>query len=205
MRYIILLLLVAGTAAAHLAIVSSHDRAATYAGGIDIDLPENIGSYRQVGEDIDPGDRTRELLQSSAILMRNYASTNGRIVQLSIVQAVASRASLHFPEVCLVGQGWEISEQYMAPVGVYHTGKRLVIFSGERQEAVLYWFRTGDRFTGSFFLNSWYWIWDTLRFKSPQTAMIRVSSLIRKDKEEAFQTLDDFAGYIAPLLMETRP
>jgi EpsI family protein len=205
MKSAILFLILAAATAAHLGIGYSHGKAAVTSSSIEISLPQNIGPYRQIGADLDPGDRTRELLQSSAILMRNYAGSSGRPIQLSVVQAVASRASLHFPEVCLVGQGWEISEQYMAPVGLTHTAKRLVIFNGDRQEAVLYWFRTGDRYTGSFFLNSWYWILDTVSFKDPQTALIRVSTYIRKDKQEAFQALEDFAGYLGPLLLESRP
>lgn len=205
MKQGLLLLMIAATTAAHLGIGLSHDKAAMHSSSVVINLPENIGEYRQIGGDIDPGERTRELLQSSAILMRTYAAPSGRQVQLSVVQAVASRASLHFPEVCLVGQGWEISEQYIAPVGLTHTAKRLVIFSGDRQEAVLYWFRTGDRYTGSFFLNSWCYIWDSLRMKDPQTALIRVSTVIRKDKQAAFHVLEDFAGYLGPMLLDSRP
>ena len=79
--------------------------------------PRTIGGYTQWGEDEPIDDALKEELQTSTILMRTYRSQTGRPVQLTVVYAGSTRRSMHFPEVCLVGQGWEVREQSTMPVG----------------------------------------------------------------------------------------
>ena len=201
--YAAIIALLLATAAAHVGIVAAQNRSAREAPDSHaLRIPSDLGGYRQLGEDIDQGDRVRELLQTSAILMRNYASNSGRVICLAAVHASTSRGSLHFPEVCLVGQGWEIDKQFTAPVGFLFEAKHLVLFSGPHREAVMYWFKTGQNLTGSFFLNSWYWIRDKVRFRSPETTMYRISTAIGGQGEEAaFSDLQDFAVHLAPLVL----
>lgn len=190
--------------ALHVTIVRAHERAASAAPEPSLfDIPSVIGPYKQVGPDIDPGNRVRELLQTNSILTREYVSPGGWPVELMIVHTGLTRGSLHFPEVCLVGQGWEIREQYSAPVGFLFTAKRLVIFRGDRSQAVLYWFKTGDRLTGNYFLNTLNWIVGKLTFKEPSSSMIRLSTVIgRQGEEVSFRVLEDFATQFEPILLE---
>lgn len=169
-----------------------------------ISLPARIGSYRQVGDDIDPGDTVREVLETSSILMRYYAAPNGLPVLLTVVQAGETRRSLHFPEVCLVGQGWEVEQAYAAPVGIEFRGRRLVIIRGDKKEAVLYWFKTGDEHTGSAFINALWWGREQLTFGTATSSMIKLSIPVRQgDSEaEAFAILDDFATRLVPVVDE---
>ena len=195
------------TAVAHLALQTAQARGARATPVQTVlEVPATIGGFTQMGADIDAGDRVRELLQTSTILTRNYISSRGWPVQLTIVYAGATRGSLHFPEVCLVGQGWEVRDQYSAPVGFQFAGKRLVLLKGDQKEAVLYWFKTGQYLTGSYFLNSWYWVRGKIAFRAPSSAMIRLSTTIGNHREEAvFQLLEDFAIQLVPILMEKVP
>jgi len=205
MRFTVIFVMLAATAAGHYVILHSHEQAATAQPVQDVfQLPRELGEFQQVGADAEPEQEVKDSLQTNSILMRTYGAPGGRSVQLTIVHAISSRGSLHFPEVCLVGQGWEVSEQIVTPVGFSHTAKRLVIINGDRQEAVLYWFKTGDRFTGNFFLNTWNYIWDTLNLRAPETSLIRMSTRVRRDKQEAFGLLEEFAGYLTPLLRMQR-
>ena len=201
------MLLLGFTLAFHVAITHAHDIAAL--GSADptlLNIPSTIGSYKQRGSDIDPGDRVRELLQTNAILTRIYVSQGGWPVELTIVHTGLTRGSLHFPEVCLVGQGWEVRDQFSAPVGFLFTGKRLVLVKGDSKQAVLYWFKTGDNLTGNYFLNTWYWILGKLTFKEPSSSMIRVGTVIGGQGEEvSFRVLEDFATQLAPILLEKIP
>lgn len=193
------------TAAVHWGINIKRDRAAMmderYA---NLDLPEQIGYYRKVGEDIPPSEEVEAALETSSILMRHYLAPNGLRVYLTLVYAGQKRRSLHFPEVCLVGQGWEVEQAYTAPVGIEFRGKRMVIFRGKRKEAVLYWLKTGDRFTSSAFLNNLYWAREQLVFGTPTSAMVKLSMPILpgQDAEDAFTVLDDFATRLGPILLE---
>lgn len=195
-------LVLAGVMAAHLNLERARVRAATAHAPQDVlDIPERIGTFTQEGGDDEVSEDVKEVLETSLILMRNYRSSTNRPVSISIVYAGTTRRSLHFPEVCLVGQGWEIREQYTQPVAFSFTGKHLVLVKGNHQEAVLYWFKTGDKQTGNFFLNSWHWTQNQIMFKSPTSAMVRISTpVVGKNTEEAFAALEDFATAFEPIL-----
>ena len=166
-------------------------------------IPDTIVDFRQDGADSEIDDRTQEILESSTILIRNYRSPNGRPVQLSLVHAGKTRRSLHFPEVCLVGDGWEIIKQDDVSVGILFSARRLLLMKGERYEAVMYWFKTGDNVTGNFFANALYWAKNQMTFGAPTSAMIKLSTPIASDGEAAaFAALDDFAIKFAPIMMK---
>jgi EpsI family protein len=198
------IILLAAILAFHVAISHAHERVALMRAepGL-LDIPPVIGPYKQVGPDVDAGDRVREILQTNSILTRQYVSPGGWPVELMIVHTGLTRGSLHFPEVCLVGQGWEVREQYSAPVGFLFTAKRLIIFRGDRSQAVLYWFKTGEDLTGNYFLNTLNWIAGKLTFKEPSSSMIRLSTVIGRQGDEAsFSVLEDFATQFEPILLE---
>ena len=169
---------------------------------VDLHIPAVVVDYKQDGQDYEIDARTRELLETSNILMRTYRAPNGRPVLLSIVHAGSTRRSLHFPEVCLVGDGWEIMRQEDVAVGILFTARRLVLMKGERYEAVLYWFKTGDEVTGDFFLNALHWTKNQITFDTPTSAMIKLSTPIATGGEAAaFSALEDFAVKFAPIMM----
>ncbi len=203
-RYICTAALLLLATAAHLAIVIAQDRAAQESPAASMPrIPAEIGSYYQAGADLPQDPHVNELLQTSAILMRNYTAPSGQMIRLAVVHAASTRGSLHFPEVCLVGQGWEIDKQFMGTVGFLFSAKHLVLISGGHKEAVLYWFKTGPHLTGSFFLNSWYWIKEKVLFRAPAATMIRISTPVFRDGEEAaFNVLKDFAMRLAPVLRD---
>ena len=206
-HYIVALLLMTFTATIHLVITTAQDRAAKAdTDDPNLDLPSRIAQYQQYGEDIDPGDEVRRILETSSILMRYYVTPQRLPVLVTIVYAGQKRRSLHFPEVCLVGQGWEVEKAYDAPVGMDFRAKRLVIFQGSKKEAVLYWFKTADTFTGSTFMNALYWGREQLRFGTPTSTMIKLSMPIAapgaEGEAEAFAALDDLALRMAPILLE---
>lgn len=199
----IVLFLLAATAVLHRGLVSLHTGLPLPQGKVEWEIPAEISSFRQAGEDIEIEPRIYEILEYPEILMRNYASRDGRPIQLTIVSSGPTRRSLHFPEVCLTGQGWETREQYSAPVGLQFIGKRLVLTRHSQEEAVLYWFKTGDYFTDSYLLNSLYWSRERLLLRPTDSMMVKLSTpVVSQDSETAFAVLEDFAAALAPILME---
>ena len=191
-------------AAGHVKIVSAQSLAhMETAAPAQLNIPKSIADYRQIGDDFDVDQRTREILETSAILIRNYGAQSGRYVQLSIVHAGSTRRSLHFPEVCLVGDGWEIVKQQEAPVGILFTAKRLVLVRGDKYEAVLYWFKTGDHVTGNYFRNAFEWAKNQMLLGDPSSAMIKLTTPFTPGNERAaFATLDDFASKFSSIMFE---
>lgn len=203
-HYAALTAIIAGIAAAYFALVRAQDRAVTQTPAANfVALPPRIAGYVQSGEDIDVGDDVRAYLETSHILVRRYAAPAGRPIDVSIVHAAVTRRSLHFPEVCLVGEGWDIRDQSGHPVGVIFQARRLLLVRGGERQAVLYWFQTGTRLTGNYFANAWHWARDQVCFRSPVSAMIRISTPVGAEPEQlAFSALTDFAMKLAPIMQE---
>lgn len=198
------LVIVAGVTACHVGLIraqAAQERSA--AGTVTFDIPERIADYTQVGRNKDVDDRTKELLETSSILIRAYEAPSGRPVVLTIVHAGTTRRSLHFPEVCLVGAGWEVQRQESVRVGILFSARRLLLRHNEQQEAVLYWFKTGDELTGNYFLNAYHWAKNQLTFSTSTSSMIRLSTPVSGGGlDDAFMTLEDFAGKFMPILLE---
>ena len=203
-HYLALFVMLSIIAVVYFLLVRAQNEAIHAGPAVDlISVPPRIGPYTQAGNDIDVGDRVRAYLETSGILVRRYAAPSGRPIELTIVHAAVTRRSLHFPEICLVGEGWDIREQGIQPVGVMFTAKRLVLVRGAEREAVLYWFQTGTRLTANYFLNAWHWARDQVCFRSPVSAMIRLSTPLGNQNETAaFSALVDFAMKLTPLMQE---
>ena len=76
-------------------------------------------------------------------------------------------------------------------------------FTGERSEAVLYWFKTGDHVTGDFFRNAFEWAKNQITFGDPTSSMIKISTpIVPGGERAAFDTLQDFATKFGPVMME---
>ncbi|HIJ72478.1 MAG TPA: EpsI family protein [Candidatus Hydrogenedentes bacterium] len=203
-HYVATILILAIAAAGHESINRAHARAAQERPAQNVlDIPASIGRYKQVGADQEVEEEVQRMLQTSTVLVRNYAGPDGWPLQLTIVYAGTTRRSLHFPQVCLVGQGWEIREQTTMPVGFSFRAQRLVVVKGAQRQAVLYWFKTGERLTGDYFVNSWHWARNQLFSGAATSALVRLSAPIgNRDESAVFSLLEDFAAKFTPILME---
>ena len=206
-RYVSVLMGLALVACLHVGILTTQARAGREIPVETISaIPDRIADFVQMGLDETLDPRTAAILETSTVLIRNYVSPSGWPVQLIIVYAGATRRSIHFPEVCLMGSGWELKEQRSTQVGILFSARRLVLVNGRNRQAVLYWFKTGDRLTGNYFLNALHWAKNQLFFGSPTTAMIQVATPVGVEGEEAaFALLEDFAVKLYPVIMRHVP
>ncbi len=170
--FVTTLLLIAGTAGA-LTWLKAHQRlgapgikATPIAGGVkmQIDLPENVLDFTssnmpeaKVVVDYLPKD--------TSYASRHYMATNGAWAMANVILMGADRTSIHRPDYCLPGQGWQIrdkaevklaiagaqpyelavkkwtvSNTYHAPDGTLQNVSGLYVF----------WFVTKDQTTGDF-------------------------------------------------------
>lgn len=204
----ILVAIVAATTALHVQSVQAQERATAEAKAFEgLDIPEYIGNFKQMGVDEEIDDHVKAVLETSEILIRPYThAATGYPVQLTIVYAGTTRRSLHFPEVCLVGAGWEVREQSADPINLDLTARRLILVKGETQQAVLYWFKTGDLLTGNFFLNAFEWAKNQLTGDASTSAMIKVAASFKPGyEEEAFAILREYAASVSKVALERIP
>jgi EpsI family protein len=169
-------------------------------------IPSQILQFRQAAPDLPIPEHVRKNLETDAILMRNYISPSGVPVQLTIVYADKTRRSIHFPDLCLIGQGWEIQGKSPVPVGVRFVGQGLILAKGDDRQAVLYWFKTGEHFTGNYYVNSYHWARDKLLMREPSTMLVRLGTpIVDKSGQGGYRVLADFASGMAPILLENIP
>ncbi|MBU0677035.1 MAG: EpsI family protein [Verrucomicrobia bacterium] len=93
---------------------------------------KNCRSFFDVEEMADPdvcpkcGEETSRMTiaekavlpEDTQLLKKKYVSPEGKIVYASIVMSGKERSSIHRPQMCLVGQGNEITDQSVLPVEI---------------------------------------------------------------------------------------
>ena len=206
-RHLVVLLILLVTAIANV-IIGKMQNSVAQASSLPelLNIPSQILEFRQARPDSPVPASIRKSLETNTILMRDYVSSYGRPVNLTIVYAEKTRRSLHFPEVCFTGQGWETHGKRSIPVGVQFLGQGLTVQKGDAKRAVLYWFKTGNELTGNYYMNTFYWSLDKLLLRNPSTMLIRLSTPVDHQGEaRAYRVLSDFASGLTPIIADTIP
>ena len=75
------------------------------------EFPQQVGSWRQQGDDVRFDDETQSVLRADDYVSRNFES-NGRIASLYVGYYATQRngATYHSPLNCLPGAGWVMSD-----------------------------------------------------------------------------------------------
>jgi EpsI family protein len=140
-------------------------------------IDSNILGWSAIGdEELPPG--TLKALDATSYLARNYGKGNQRL-ELFIAFYAQQRAgeSMHSPQHCLPGAGWEIWQQRTAPVTV--DGKEIEINqdrienSGSR-EIMFYWYQSGNRIVASEYLGKLFLARDTLISGQTAGSIVRI-------------------------------
>jgi hypothetical protein len=169
-----------------------------------------LSSMAKVEKDLLPPD--------TSVIKKRYANAAGREIVVSIVLSGRERASIHRPEVCLVGQGTEITRRATlevpiagrAPLGV----KVLDIqqwwrgADGRRMEAdsyYAYWFAGKDRETPDHLQRMIWMATDrVLRGVAHRWAYIAISGSRDRASESFRDELREFVGGLYPALHSSR-
>ena len=129
-----------------------------YSGAVDADAmtvsvpaAPTIGPW--TGTDVPVSPRTLELLGADRVLNRTYSSQAGH-VHLCVVESRKRRSSIHPPEVCYRGWGYEVQRSGRTTVTPASSSpfeaNVLRLNKPDRRLAVLFWYRSGDRRTTSY-------------------------------------------------------
>jgi EpsI family protein len=175
------------------------------------DFPAQMGSWRQVGDDIRFNDETEKVLRADDYLSRNFVS-NGLMASLYVGYYATQRngATYHSPLNCLPGSGWVMSDP--APITITPTGagapfvaNRFVIANGRDRALMIYWYQGRGRAVASEYWGKIYTVLDSVRRRRSDGAMVRVMVPLGNSEEEAQKTAVEMAAQAATQLTEFVP
>ncbi len=166
-------------------------------------IPLNIGEWK--GEEISVEKNIKDILETDAVLMRQYTHPDGSEIVLAIVFYKDSRVALHLPESCLTGQGTKLISEESIKITAPDNGRilanQLITKSRWENNLVLYFFETGDLMTSSYFSFRKHMLLSRLVNKPSSGALVRFSI---KFKEEDFnfkkESLIKFIKNVARIL-----
>ncbi len=203
-RALLMSALMACTAAGAYALQPGRKQASAATPAIDLELlvPKQFGSWRQeaqqVAQVINP--QTQELLDKlyNQILSRNYVSSEGERIMLSLAYGGDQRGSLeaHKPEVCYPAQGFQVLAQSDGTLDTDYGNipvRRLNTSSGRRVEPLTYWFTVGENTVQSRWEKRLVEIRLTLTGQIPDGLLFRVSS-IDPDPARAWKVQEQFVN-----------
>ena len=117
----------------------------------------------------------------------------------------------HLPQDCLVGSGWSPVESSIAtlrfPGDTPFPAHRYLIAKGSDRQLVLFWYSAHGRRLASEDWVDFYLVYDSLRLKRSDNALIRLNTELRpgESPDDAERRLLSFAGLVNPLLKNYIP
>ncbi len=155
------------------------------------DFPAQVGSWRQVGDDLRFDDETEKVLRANDYLSRNFVS-NGRTASFYVGYYATQRngATYHSPLNCLPGSGWVMSDSAritIAPAGggAPFEANRFVIANGRDRALMIYWYQGRGRAVASEYWGKIYTVLDSVRRRRSDGAMVRVMVPVGNSQQEA--------------------
>ncbi|HEX8119015.1 MAG TPA: EpsI family protein [Pyrinomonadaceae bacterium] len=171
------------------------------------EFPVEVGGWRQSGRDVRFDAATEAVLRADDYVSRDYAGEGGRVASLYVGYYSTQRtgATYHSPLNCLPGSGWELKEP--STVEVKPSGGRssfkansYVIEHGPDKMLLLYWYQGRGRAVASEYVDKVYTVFDSIRLRRSDGAMVRVLVPFRGDVRGAEQVAAQFAAQVAPNL-----
>ena len=171
------------------------------------DLPQQIGSWRQVGPDERYDAQTESVLRADDYLSRTYKLPSGlpASVYVGYYASQRSGATYHSPLNCLPGSGWEMNEPGSIVISPADgspgfEANRYIIQNGEDRQLLIYWYQGRGRKLSSEYWGKIYTVIDSIRRRRSDGAMVRVMVPVGKSEEQALAAASDLASQIAPVL-----
>lgn len=159
---------------------------------------------------------TNSLPPDTSYGLRIYTAADGLQVQVNVVLMGSSRASIHKPQICMTGQGWDIDDVASHVVTVHLDRPqpfdlpvmRLIAtrqgqFNGQtvtQRGVYVYWFVDADRFTASH-QKRMLWMAQDVVFKNQLDRWAYISYFARclpGQEEAAFQRMKELMAATVP-------
>ena len=197
LRYLIVAILLAATATvvSALQLNSSKDETAELA---DLQgIPMQIGKWR--GQDLSLDESVYEILETRAIIHRNYTDGQGNTVLLSIVHYQDTKVDFHAPEACLGGRGLrttktkkKLSVQLKKSKKISLEVAEILSKNNDQQQLSYYFYKSGD-FLGQNYIKLRLMIAkNRLVDRDSSGSLIRISTTLNRSEDHASNILLKF-------------
>ena len=172
------------------------------------DFPASIGEWVQVGEQ-SMDKQAVNILKVDDYIMRTYRNAHNQTLGIYIGYFTSQREGKgsHSPRQCLPGAGWSALETtvFALPPGYGDSGggataNRYLMSKGDQKELYIFWYQGRGRAYASEYRNKLYLVWDGLRQRRTDGALIRINVDGGPDEAAAFETANGFVSQIAPVL-----
>ena len=175
-------------------------------------LPRAVGPWT---ESVDvPLDReVRATLGADDYVNRTYLNAAGQPVSLYVGYYASQRQgdTIHSPQNCLPGAGWQPIEGGPAPLNVQPRGivvNRYVIQKGIERQIVLYWYQGRGRVVANEYANRFWLMFDAAVRHRSNGALVRVAAPVRSvagSLEAADAAAAEFTRALFPRLSTSLP
>jgi EpsI family protein len=175
------------------------------------DFPQSIGAWQRVGTDRILDDETLKVLRASDYLLRDFSKPEGQFANLYVGYYATQRsgATFHSPLNCLPGSGWTLSQPGKAsialPDGSSFVANKYIIQNGDHRSLMIYWYQGRGRNVASEYWGKVYTVFDSVRLRRSNGAMVRVTVAIGSSEANAERTAVEFATAAATVLPDFVP
>lgn len=175
------------------------------------DFPQTVGSWQRTGIDQTIDDETMKVLRASDYLLRDFRKPQGQVANLYVGYYASQRtgAAYHSPLNCLPGSGWTLSEPGKAtiplPDGSSFIANKYVIENGDYRSMMIYWYQGRGRNVASEYWGKVYTVFDSVRLRRSDGAMVRVTVPVGNSESEAEKSAIEFASAAAAVLPQYVP
>jgi EpsI family protein len=175
------------------------------------DFPQTIGAWQRTGTDQILDDETLKVLKASDYLLRDFRKPQGPVANLYVGYYATQRtgATYHSPLNCLPGSGWQLSEPGKATIGLpdgsSFVANKYVIENGEHKSLMIYWYQGRGRNVASEYWGKVYTVFDSVRLRRSNGAMVRVTVPVRGSVEDAEKAAIEFSSVASVVLPEFVP
>jgi EpsI family protein len=171
------------------------------------EFPAEFGGWRQLGRDVRFDAATEAVLRADDYVSRDYAGDAGRSASLYVGYYSTQRtgATYHSPLNCLPGSGWVLGEPNTVEVKpadgrAPFRANSYVIEHGPDRMLMLYWYQGRGRAVASEYVDKVYTVFDSIRLRRSDGAMVRVLVPFRGSERETQEVATQFAAQVAPNL-----
>jgi len=159
------------------------------------ELPRSIGPWTD-SMDVPLDREVREVLGVDDYVNRTYVNASAQPVSLYIGYYASQRQgdSIHSPQNCLPGAGWQPVEGGAVPLDV--DGRRLtvnryVIQKGLDRQVVLYWYQGRGRVVANEYANKFWLMIDAARLHRSDGALVRVVAPVMRSANGSMAAADE--------------
>jgi EpsI family protein len=171
------------------------------------EFPAELGGWRQASRDVRFDAATEAVLRADDYVSRDYAGEGGRFASLYVGYYATQRtgATYHSPLNCLPGSGWTLNDPKTVEVKptdgrAPFSANSFVIEHGPERMLMLYWYQGRGRAVASEYVDKVYTVFDSIRLRRSDGAMVRVLVPFRGSEREAAEAAAQFAAHVAPNL-----